>query len=60
MAERRKTVRPELDAAEIKMLIDGLDRLNEDARTMDEMDPITDLTARLVRAGQTVGYYRES
>jgi hypothetical protein len=56
---RPKTVRPELNADEIRMLLDGLDQLNMGARTMDEMDPITDLSARLAKAGQTVGYWRE-
>ena len=56
--EQKKTVRPALDADEIKMLLDGLDLLNEQAMTMDAMDPITGLSARLVKAGRTVGYYR--
>ena len=59
MADVRKTVRVQLDADEIKMLLDGLDLLNAQAKTMDEMDPITALDHRLAKSGWTVGYYRE-
>ena len=55
----RKVVRPQLDADDIKTLMDGLERLIEDAKTMDEMDPLWALSARLAKAGMTVGYYRE-
>jgi hypothetical protein len=57
MSVPRETIRPALDRAETKLILEALDDLSVASTSLDKMDEIRDLKVRLRSAANGKGWY---